>query len=343
MFVCLFFAALLTAPVKTTASHEQEIRLLFQESLEGSLLVERSVEGGVSLKWSRTSRESLALLRKISEGGSEIVKSNGCQSSELKPCSTNVCETIVDSENSQDKHESGSARCNQDELSMAHVLERGNVNVQSLADCKQGNTNQKIIQSVEDSEHKDLSTDGLKTVDTFREENGSTNEHSNLKETEPGLSGVSDEKRAFGSTENLSRNSQTDNVLKKLDKDACGEIGSSHNSPGSPKKVLCTESNGKSRVASRYSNEVLSIEAPFINPRLFQKPGADSFSPLPQSTVQLLISTNYVIVAILPLMAYVFYHEKDEWKSLLFPCAVQNCCILQGKQSLIIVNRGKWV
>ena len=191
---------------------------------------------------------------------------------------------------------------------------------------------------MEDSENKDLSTYGLKTADKFLEENGSTNEHSNLKETEPGSSGLSVEHCAFGSTENLSKNSQTGSVLKTLDKDACEVVGRLHNCPGSPTNVLYTETNGNSRVASRYSNDVLSIEAPFINPRLFQKPGTDSLSPLPQSTFQLLISTNYVVVAILPLMAYVFYHEKDEWKSLLFPCALQNCCILQGKQSIFIVG-----
>lgn len=286
------------------------------------MLVERSVQGGVTLQWKRTPQESLALLRKISKQGSEITE--GFQPSEMERCSPIVRETIIEASEAV-KQESGSVQCSQDEFLRADVLEQDDDSKKSLGDRKQGSTSQNVIKSVGFSENKDLSTDRLRSVDQLLEKNGATHEHSSLKKAEPDSS--------VWSSEDISKNiGQLGNVPTISEKDALGSVESLHNSSGSSTKELYAESNGKSSVTSRYSNDVLSIEAPFLNPRLLQKSGTDSLSPVPNNTVQLLISTNYVIVAILPLMAYVYHHKKNEWKSLLFPCAVDNCCITQGNK-----------
>ena len=126
--------------------------------------------------------------------------------------------------------------------------------------------------------------------------------------------------------------SQTGNVLTTPEENTCGSV---HTSDGSFAKGSCTKSNGQSDITctSRLSNEVVSIEAPFLNPRLFQKSDryTNSLAPSLSSSVKLTISTNYVIVVILPLLAYVYQREKEEWQSLLFPVAVKSCCIAQGK------------
>lgn len=294
---CFFFFLIYpTAPSKITAAHEQKTKILFQESLEGSLLVERSAEGGVTLKWSRASRESLDLLRKISKRGSAIIKLNGShdQSSELQPRVANVRETITDSEKLKDKHESGSAQCSEDELLTGDILAQYD---DSLAECKQENV---FIRSAEvGSKTTELNTDRSETDDQLREENERRDEHKRLGEAERTCSS------SRGSVKTHTHDS-TVNVSKNI------------------------------RLASTLSNELLYIEAPFLNPRLFQKSDKDSLSPLSSRSVQLLISTNYVIVVILPVMAYVYHHENEEWKSLLFPCAVDNCCITQGKDRSIV-------
>ena len=61
----VFFISHLTGPVKTTEAPKQQAKLLFQESLEGSVLVQLSAESGVTLQWRRTPQETLALLREI--------------------------------------------------------------------------------------------------------------------------------------------------------------------------------------------------------------------------------------------------------------------------------------
>ncbi|KAL9953442.1 hypothetical protein ACROYT_G040863 [Oculina patagonica] len=301
------------ASVKTTSSHEQETRLLFQESLEGSLLVERSVQGGVTLQWKRTPQESLALLKKITKRVSEITE--GYPSSKMERCGPNVRETIIDSE--AVKQESRSVQCSQDEFLRADVLKQDEDSVKSLADCRHGNTSRNVIKSVKVSENKDLCSVRLKTNGQLLEKNGDTHE------------------------QDISRNiGQISNVPTVSEKDALGCAESFLDSSGSSTKELDVESNGKSSVTSRYSNDVLSIEAPFLNPRLLQKSGTESLSPVTNNTVKLLISSSYVIVAILPLMAYVYNHEKKEWKSLLFPCAVDNCCITQDKYLVLLTNEG---
>lgn len=295
------------------------------------MLVELSVAGGVTLQWRRTPQEILALLRKISERGSEITESY--KTAEMQQCLLNVRETISDNKNQRDKEESRSVKCNQEEIFSAEVLlQQDDDHVKSLTDCGQGNNSQNFMKSSEvSSKTTELSNDRLKTDDLLLEKNGQTNEHRSLKEAEHDSSGVSAEFRAVESTENTTRNiSQIGNALTTSEENTCG---SELTSGGPLTKGRCTKSNKECNVTrtSRPSNEVVFIEAPFLNPRLFQKSGTYSLSTLPKNTFKLLISANYVIVAILPLLACAYHLEKKEWKSLLFPCAVKSCCIAQGK------------
>lgn len=314
--------ALPTATVKTSAAHEEETKLLFQESLEGSLLVERSVIGGVTLQWRRAPQHIIVLLRKISERGSEI--SERYKPSEMQQYSVRE---RISKNNQRDKAESGSVQCNQDEIFRTEVLQQDDGHVKSRTDCRQENSSRHFVKSSEGgSKNTELSNDRSKV-----DENGEETEHRSLKEAERDSSGMSVELHAVASTDNTSKNvSQVGNVLTASEENTCGSV---YSSDGSFTKGRCTRSNKQPNVTctSRLSNEVVLIEAPFLNPRLFQKSGTHSLSPSLSSTVNLLITTNYVIVAILPLLAYVYHHEKEQWQSLLFPVAVKSCCIAQGK------------
>lgn len=276
------------------------------------MLAERSAAGGVTLLWRRAPQDILALLRNISERGSEIGQSY--KPSEMQQCS--VRETISDNKHQRDEEGSGSAQCNQDEIFRTEVLQKGDGHLKSLTDCRQGNNSKNFMKSSEgSSKNTEVSNDRSKV-----EENGKTNEYRSLKEAERNSPEMPVDFNAFGSTENsLGNISQTGNVLTT--------------SGGSFTKGRCTKSNEQSDApcTSRLSNEVMFIEAPFLNPRLFQKSGTNSLSPSLSSTVKLLISTNYVIVVILPLLAHVYHYEQEEWQSLLFPVAVKSCCIAQGK------------
>ena len=90
-------------PVKTTAAPKQTTQLFFQESFEGSILVELSTEGGVTLRWRRTPQENLELLREISKARSDIT--DVIQLSDVQQCIP--------------MSESKSVGCDQDGLSRA--------------------------------------------------------------------------------------------------------------------------------------------------------------------------------------------------------------------------------
>lgn len=277
------------------------------------MLVERSVTGGVTLQWRRTPHDILAVLKKIGENGSEIT--DNYKTSEMRQCS--MRETINDCENQGDKEVPGSVE----------VLELDDDHVKSLTHCIQGNNDEHFMKSAEgSSQNTELSSKRSKV-----DENGQSNEHKSLKEERRDSPGVSVEPRVAGSSENTSRNtSQIGNVLSTSQDNNSKRV---YTCGGSFTKGRRRKSNEQSNVTctSRLSNDVVFIEAPFLSPRLFQNPDSNSLSPSLTSTVKLLISTNYVIVAILPLLAYVYHHEKGEWNSLLFPVEVKNCCIAQGK------------
>ena len=79
------------------------------------------------------------------------------------------------------------------------------------------------------------------------------------------------------------------------------------------------------------SDEFSFVQAPFINPKLFQGSCSNDPSFLSDSSTQLLNSTNYIVVAVLPLLAYVYNRTSEEWRTLLFSRAVKCCCICNGK------------
>lgn len=229
--------------MKSVSGSEEKTRLLFQESFEGSVLVELSSKGLLTLKWRRTSQESFSLLREIG---------NRCE---------NSCENSL----------------------------RG-----------------------VGSKCSELRNEGFKMGEESQEENRKND--SSRSEDEARLTEVSAELHAVGSTGNAS--CLLGNVKTTSEDKAVESMN-----------ALNTQT---SEGSSSLSNEVLTLEAPFLNPELFQKSCSGSFTFLSRSGVRLLISTNYVIVAALPLLAYVYESQIEEWKTLLFPCPVESCCITAG-------------
>ena len=229
--------------MKSVSGNEEKTSLLFQESFEGSLLVELSSKGLLTLKWRRTSQESFSLLREIG---------NRCE---------NSCENSL----------------------------RG-----------------------VGSKCSELRNEGFKMGEESQEENRK-NDSSRL-EDEARLTEISAELHVVGSTGNAS--CLLSNVKTTSEDKAVESMN-----------ALNTQT---SEGSSSLSNEVLTLEAPFLNPELFQKSCSGGFTFLSRSGVRLLISTNYVIVAALPLLAYVYESQIEEWKTLLFPCPVESCCITAG-------------
>ena len=177
----------------------------------------------------------------------------------------------------------------------------------------------------------ELSPEKFKTDDEALEKDNISNEHRNSKDTDSGSREVSAEIPSVGFTGNISRNNcELGNLITISEKFTIGRIETPQNSERSDTKDRHTETNRKSRLTSSLCNEVLSLEAPFLNPELFHKSCTGSSTFLPRSCVQLLISTNYVVVAVLPLLAYVYRSQNEQWKTLLFPCPVESCCITQG-------------
>ena len=229
--------------MKSVSGNEEKTRLLFQESFEGSVLVELSSKGLLTLKWRRTSQESFSLLRE---------RGNRCE---------NSCENSLSGVGSK---------------------------------CSE------------------LRNDGYKRGEESQEENRK-NDSSRL-EDEARLTEISAELHIVGSTGNAS--CLLSNVKTTSEDKAVESMN-----------ALNTQT---SEGSSSLSNEVLTLEAPFLNPELFQKSCSGGFTFLSRSGVRLLISTNYVIVAALPLLAYVYESQIEEWKTLLFPCPVESCCITAG-------------
>ena len=75
-------------------------------------------------------------------------------------------------------------------------------------------------------------------------------------------------------------------------------------------------------------DDVSRIQAPF-NPALFEGGLKESVS-----RKSLLVSSKYVVVAVLPLFAHVYEHQTKEWKTLLFPPSVVDCCVAGGQYAL---------
>ena len=238
--------------MKSVSGNEEKTRLLFQESFEGSVLVELSSKGLLTLKWRRTSQESFSLLRE---------RGNRCE---------NSCENSLKGLGS---------KCSE-------LRNEG---------FKMGE------ESLEKNRKKDRSTEVSAELHAV----GSTGSASCLL----GNVKTTSEDKAVESINAL--NTQTS-------KGSDTSYGNCH-----------SETYEKLQSPSSLSN-VLTLEAPFLNPELFQKSCSGGFTFLSRSGVRLLISTNYVIVAVLPLLAYVYESQIEAWKTLLFPCPVKSCCITAG-------------
>lgn len=247
--------------MKSVSGNEEKTRLLFQESFEGSVLVELSSKGLLTLKWRRTSQESFSLLRE---------RGNRCE---------NSCENSLKGLGSK---------------------------------CSE------------------LRNEGFKMGEESLEENRK-NDSSRL-EDEDRLTEVSAELHAVGSTGNAScllgyvKTTSEDKAVESINALNTQTSEGSDTSYGN----CHSETYEKLQSPSSLSSEVLTLEAPFLNPELFQKSCSGGFTFLSRSGVRLLISTNYVIVAVLPLLAYVYESQIEEWKTLLFPCPVKSCCITAG-------------
>ena len=303
-------------PVKTTATPKQTTQLFFQESFEGSVLVELSTEGGVTLRWRRTSQENLALLREMSKTGSDIT--DFYQPSNVQQCTP--------------MRESNSVGCDQAGLSKAQAGD----GIKSNADCTHGKTSEICSKSAEDSDKSgELNTGSTgEGVQALQIKETIINGHKSLEEAEPRTSELSEDIYAVGSIEGSSqKTSQRGNMISMLERDEsiCGSLGSCQTSQGSPTNECHPKTPDVTGHTSRVSNGVCSIETPFLNPRLFQIACSDSSPFLSGSSLQLLNSANYVVVAVLPLLAYVYHHTNKEWRTLLFPCTVKCCCITEGK------------
>lgn len=246
--------------VKSVSVDEEKKRLLFQESFEGSVLVELSSKGLLTLQWRRTSQESFSSLREIGNRSE-----SSCENSS----------TGVGSE----------------------CLEQRN--------------------------------EGLNLDEEALEKN-CENDSSSCTEDETRLPNVSVGLHAIGSTENASCSSV--NVKTISEDNPVESMNTLQTSEGSETAYenFYPKTNSKSQCTSSLSNEVLTLEAPFINPGLFQKSWTGSSKFLSRSDVRLLISTNYVIVPALPLLVYVYKSQIKEWETLLFPCPVESCCLTAG-------------
>ena len=239
--------------MKSVSGNEEKTRLLFQESFEGSVLVELSSKGLLTLKWRRTSQESFSLLRergnRCENSCENSLKGLGSKCSELRNEGFKMGEESLEKNRKKDRSTEVSAEL--------HA-----VGSTGSASCLLGNV-------------KTTSED--KAVESINALNTQTSEGSDTS------------------------------------------YGNCH-----------SETYEKLQSPSSLSSEVLTLEAPFLNPELFQKSCSGGFTFLSRSGVRLLISTNYVIVAVLPLLAYVYESQIEEWKTLLFPCPVKSCCITAG-------------
>jgi len=311
-YLFVFLISHSIVPVKTTAAPKETTRLFFQESFEGSVLVELSAEGGVTLRWRRTPQENLALLKEMSKTRSDIT--DFYQPSNVQQCTP--------------MRESNSVGCDQAGLSKAQAGD----GIKSNADCTHEKTSEICSKSAEDSDKSGELNTGItgKGVQALEIKEIIINGHKSLKKAEPRTSELSEDIHAVGYTEgSLQNTSQRGNMASMSERNSiCGSLGSCR---GSPTNECHPKAPDVTVHTSRVSNGVCSIEAPFLNPRLFQTACSESSPFLSGSSVQLLNSTNYVVVAVLPLLAYVYHHTNEEWRMLLFPCAVKCCCITEGK------------
>ena len=320
----VFVLSNITVPVKTTSAPKQHTKLLYQESLEGSLLVEQSIDEGVTLQWTQTSKESLVLLKKITKKEANIT--GVYQPSDTQQCKQIHEDVVVGIEPLQDNLGSGNAGCKQDGMMTAQDSD----GINSTTDCRRDKTIKNCAGLAQESgTSTELNTNRLKKDNQALERNDdSRNEHRGLK---PQPCELPSKVRAV---ENASKNIPRRDMSSLSEKDVCGSVGGLQTSQGSTKDChgrAKEELNPCAGHNFRKTKNVCYIEAPFLNPRLFERSCSNNSSLLSGTSVQLLNSTNYVVAVVLPLLAYVYHHTSEDWSALLFPCPIKCCCITNGK------------
>jgi len=298
----------------------RQAQLLYQESFEGSVLVELSTEGEVTFRGRRSVEEFLATCREISnETVTMIAKENEIYDSQSL---TKGEGSVVDGNYREVKHELA------DEL---------RAKVTSKSDETQRETSEDLI-----TPH---------ILDNKRSVHPNANAAENIKEMVLGKAYPKNEnnmsteeldfqvletsskfRHAQESTKPASKSPPVQqNILSSSDKDE-------HLSDSLEREQSLQNSSAKDNVKGedicKSSKDAFHVTAPFINPKMFQCSGVDS--PLLKGCrVQLTTTTNYLVGVALPLLAYVYHLRKEEWRTLLFRRPVKNCCLVKGELTIL--------
>ena len=246
----------------------------------------------------------------------------------------------VESECQQDSYVSGDLVCDQDGLSMLQLTD--GIKTKTATGGRHGETGENCVELAKDNcKSMDLSANTMGKDDQILEERDITvSRDNNLKQEVSQPTETSVEFHAIRSTGNASQSTlQRVNMRSMVEKNgrACAGVGSFQSSKVSPGEDCRTRAKEepKSYVTEQTfgeSNGVCCIKCPFLSPRLLQSSSFNSSPLLSDSSVQLLNSPNYVAVVVLPLLAYVYHHTNEQWRTLLFSCAVKCCCITKGKR-----------
>ena len=278
--------------------------------MEGSIAVERSADGGVTLKWRRTSQNILSLLRDISKR--QLNNTGADQSSNAQLCPP-IHYSGFDSEIKQDKF--GLRNLSHSGDGIMKTQDGDEIN----SCAKTGDDSCKTVEL--------NSAEALARLD-FREI-----KHSRLNDTEHSLCEMSLNVHVGDIASDIPQEDMS--LLTKEVTDEGENVEAFPSSEGSPANKCHFRANEENvpcmDCTLKACDEFSFVQAPFINPRLFQGSCLDDLSFLSDSSTQLLNSTNYIVVGVLPLLAYVYHRTSEEWRTLLFSRAVKCCCISNGK------------
>lgn len=278
--------------------------------MEGSIAVERSADGGVTLKWRRTSQNILSLLRDISKR--QLNNTGADQSSSAQLCPP-MHYSGFDSEIKQDKF--GLRNLSHSGDGIMKTQDGDEIN--SCAKTGDGSCKTVELNSAE----------ALARLD-FREI-----KHSRLNDTEHSLCEMYLNVHVGDIASDIPQEDMS--LLTKEVTDEGENVEAFPSSEGSPANKCHFRANEENDPCMdctlKACDEFSFVQAPFINPRLFQGSCLNDLSFLSDSSTQLLNSTNYIVVGVLPLLAYVYHRTSEEWRTLLFSRAVKCCCISNGK------------
>ncbi|XP_067030021.1 uncharacterized protein [Acropora muricata] len=314
------------ASVESRVVSSRQTQLLYQESFEGSVLVELSTEGEVTFRGRQSVEEFLTTCREISnERVTMIAKENEIYDSQSL---TKGEGSVIGGNCREDKHELA------DEL---------RAKVTSKSDETQRETSEDLITP--------------QIVDNRRSVHPNANAAENIKEMVLGKAHPKNEnnmpteelefqvletsskfRHAQESTKPASKSPPVQqNILSSSDKDG-------HLSDSLEREQSLENSSAKDNVKGedicKSAKDAFHVTAPFINPKMFQCSGVGS-SLFKGCSVQLTTTTNYLVVVALPLLAYVYHLRKEEWRTLLFRRPVKNCCLVKDKYLVLLSNDGR--